>query len=83
VSQPGDLHIVTDWDGVAQCLIRTTQIGIVPFNDVPASHAALAVDAPSLLAGLLRQHHKWKTSFCAADWRSKPVRQKFLASAAS
>lgn len=30
----GDLHIVTDWEGIAQCIIQTNRVKIVPFNQV-------------------------------------------------
>ena len=36
----GDLDIVTNWQGVAQCVIRTTKVDIVRFCDVTAEHAA-------------------------------------------
>jgi uncharacterized protein YhfF len=36
---PGDLDIVTNWQGVAQCIIRTTAVSIVRFCDVSADHA--------------------------------------------
>ena len=36
---PGDLDIVTNWEGVAQCIIRTTAVAIIPFCDVTAEHA--------------------------------------------
>lgn len=36
----GEHHIVTDWAGVAQCVIRTTGVAIVPFCEVDAAHAA-------------------------------------------
>lgn len=39
IPEPGDLHIVTDWDGNAQCIIQTTHIEIVPFNKVTSEHA--------------------------------------------
>ncbi len=38
--RPGDHHIVTDWEGVAHCIIRTTEVTVVPFIDVTAEHAA-------------------------------------------
>jgi uncharacterized protein YhfF/GNAT superfamily N-acetyltransferase len=38
--QPGELHVVTDWHDVAQCVIRTTRVNVVPFNEVTADHAA-------------------------------------------
>jgi uncharacterized protein YhfF len=37
----GDLEIVTDWKGVAQCIIRTTGVQIVRFREVTAEHARL------------------------------------------
>jgi uncharacterized protein YhfF len=38
--KPGDLHVVTNWSGEAQCVIRTTSVDVVPFNEVSADHAA-------------------------------------------
>ena len=40
VPRPGDLSVVTDGDGVAHCIIRTTRVDIVPLAEVRASHAA-------------------------------------------
>jgi len=37
----GDLDIVTNWKGIAQCIIRTTAVRIVRFRDVTAEHARL------------------------------------------
>lgn len=37
----GDLDIVTNWRGIAQCVIRTTAVRIVPFREVTADHARL------------------------------------------
>jgi uncharacterized protein YhfF len=36
----GEYHVVTDWDGVAHCVIQTTAVTVVPFIDVTAEHAA-------------------------------------------
>ena len=36
----GDLDIVTNWDGEAQCIIQTTNAQVVRFMDVTAEHAA-------------------------------------------
>ena len=35
----GDLYIVTDWAGVAQCIIRITDTEVVTFKDINAAHA--------------------------------------------
>ena len=36
----GDYSIITNWDGVAQCIIKTTNIDIVPYKDVTQEFAA-------------------------------------------
>ncbi|SHI76124.1 ASCH domain-containing protein [Lutispora thermophila] len=37
----GDYSIITDWDGIAQCIVRTEKVDILPFKDVTAEFAAL------------------------------------------
>ena len=32
--KPGDLSIVTDWDGRPRCVIATTAVTVLPFRDV-------------------------------------------------
>lgn len=46
----GELNIVTDWRGVAQCIIRTTAVRIVRFSDVTADHAAAEGEGDGSLA---------------------------------
>lgn len=36
----GDHHVVTDWSGIAQCVIRTTAVRVLPFSEVDEAHAA-------------------------------------------
>ncbi len=40
VPEAGDHSIIIDWDGNAKCIIRTTDISIVPFKEVSAEFAA-------------------------------------------
>lgn len=35
----GDLHIITNWDDVAQFIIRTTAVNIVPYKEVTEAFA--------------------------------------------
>lgn len=56
VPQPGDLHIVTNWDGVAQCVIRTTQVDVKPFNEVGADYARIEGEGDRTLAYWRRTH---------------------------
>lgn len=38
--RPGDLSVITDWSGAARCVIRTTTVEVVPFDQVSADSAA-------------------------------------------
>ncbi len=37
--QPGNLSIVTDWDGNPVCVIETTEVRIIPFKEVDPQFA--------------------------------------------
>lgn len=37
--EKGDYGIVTDWDGVPRCVIRTTRVQIIPFNEITLEQA--------------------------------------------
>ena len=37
--EPGDLMIITDWDGRPLCIIETTEVTIRPYNHVDARFA--------------------------------------------
>lgn len=39
VPAEGDLAIITNWEGEAQCIIKTTEVDIVPFNEVTDDYA--------------------------------------------
>lgn len=39
--EPGDYNVVTDWDGNAACVIETTHVDVMPFNEVPWALAEL------------------------------------------
>lgn len=41
VPQEGDLSIITNWNGIAKCIIRTTKISIVPFKEVSEEFARI------------------------------------------
>lgn len=46
----GDLSIVTDFAGNSVCIIETTRVDIVPFNEVSAEFAATEGEGDSSLA---------------------------------
>jgi len=35
----GDLHVVTNWEGIARCILETTSVQITPFNLVGEAFA--------------------------------------------
>jgi uncharacterized protein YhfF len=57
----GQLDIVTDWRGCAQCVIRTTDVYQVPFRDVSAEHAALEGEGDGSLEYWRRVHREYYT----------------------
>jgi uncharacterized protein YhfF len=52
----GDLDIVTNWRGMAQCIIRTTAVDVVPFRDVTAEHARLEGEGDRTLRSWRETH---------------------------
>lgn len=37
----GDLHIITDWNNNATCIIQVKDVEILPFKDITERHAAI------------------------------------------
>lgn len=54
--QPGDLSIVTTFDGRAVCIIETRRVDIVPFDQVDAEFAATEGEGDGSLAYWRRAH---------------------------
>ncbi len=52
----GDLHIVTDWSGVAQCIIRITYTEVIAFEDIDAEHALAEGEGDGSLEWWRREH---------------------------
>jgi uncharacterized protein YhfF len=48
--EPGDHRVVVDGDGEPRCVIRTTDVEVVPFVDVSADHAAAVGESDGSLA---------------------------------
>ncbi|TDF38191.1 ASCH domain-containing protein [Alteromonadaceae bacterium M269] len=55
----GDLNVVTDWAGVAQCIIQTVSVEIVPFNQVTPEYAAIEGEGDKSLAYWNRVHWRY------------------------
>ena len=37
----GDLNVVTDWSGEAQCIIQTCSVAVVPFSEISEEYARI------------------------------------------
>jgi uncharacterized protein YhfF len=64
VPRPGDLSIVTDFDGNAVCVIETVQVDIVPFSEVSAEFAATEGEGDGSLAYWRRAHTAYFARVC-------------------
>lgn len=54
--QVGDLNIVTNWNGEALCVIETTCVSIIPFNEITEEYAELEGEGDKSLAYWKRVH---------------------------
>lgn len=52
----GDLNIITNWAGEAQCIIETTDVAIVPFNEITEAYAELEGEGDKSLAYWKKVH---------------------------
>ncbi len=60
----GVLSVVTDWNGVPLCIIETTQVDVVPFDDVSAQFAAIEGEGDGSLRYWREEHWKYFTREC-------------------
>lgn len=58
----GDLSIITNWDGIARCIIQTTNIEIVHYKDVTEEFAATEGEGDKSLAYWKRAHWNYFSS---------------------
>lgn len=57
--QPGDHLVVTNWAGEAQCIVRTTQVDVVPLGQVSTEFAAIEGEGDGSLAYWQRSHRAY------------------------
>lgn len=62
IPKAGDLSVITDWDGNPRCVIRTTNVRILPFDEITFDIARLEGEDECLESW--RQHHR---SFFGAE----------------
>jgi uncharacterized protein YhfF len=54
--RPGQLHVITNWEGQAQCVIRITAVQVLPLNEIGAEHARAEGEGDGSLAWWQRAH---------------------------
>jgi uncharacterized protein YhfF len=67
IPRVGDHHVVTKWNGVAQCVIRTEAVDVVPFREVPATHAAAEGEGDGSLAAWRASHRAYYSRVLAGS----------------
>lgn len=67
---PGDLSVVTDWSGVAQCIIETMAVEITPFSEVTAEFAATEGEGDGSLEHWRAVHRQFFSRECAQHGRT-------------
>ncbi len=65
VPKPGDLSVVTTWDGQPKCVMETTQVDIVPFSEVTAEFAAVEGEGDGSLQFWREAHTAYYARECA------------------
>ena len=76
--KPGDLSVVTDWHGKPVCIIETTQVEIVPFEEVSAEFAATEGEGDGSLGYWRRAHWAYLGRECARIGRTPDQRMPVL-----
>jgi len=61
VPKVGDHAVITNWNGIAQCIIKITNINIVPFKDVTEEFAAKEGEGDKTLLFWRKVHQKFFT----------------------
>lgn len=60
----GDYSIITDWEGRAKCIIQTTDIEIVPYDEVTEKFAAIEGEGDQSLDYWRKVHLEYYTKEC-------------------
>ena len=61
IPKVGGFSVITDWEGIAKCIIRTEAIEIVPFREVTAQFAATEGEGDSSLEFWQEGHRRFFT----------------------
>ena len=65
IPKVGDYSIITDWDGVAKCIIQTTRLDVVPYNQVTEDFAKIEGEGDRSLEYWREVHEIYYTKECS------------------
>jgi uncharacterized protein YhfF len=65
IPQVGDYSIITDWAGQGKCIIQTTKIDIVPFDEVTEAFAAIEGEGDGSLDYWRKVHLEYYKKECS------------------
>lgn len=68
--RPGDLSVVLDGQGTPLCIIETTQVDVMPFDEVSAEFAAVEGEGDGSLAFWRQAHVGYFTRECERAGRT-------------
>lgn len=70
---PGDLSVVTNWEGAPLCVIETTAVEVRAFEDVDAQFAAAEGEGDRSIEGWRTGHSAFFERLCAGrGWTTSP-----------
>ncbi len=61
IPKVGDYVVITNWKGIAQCIIQITNINIIPFKEVTHTFAAKEGEGDKTLSFWRKVHRKFFT----------------------
>lgn len=76
--EPGNLSILTNWDGKPLCVLETVEVSIVPFEDVDEEFARTEGEGDGSLVYWRKAHWAFFTRECARLGREASARMPIV-----
>ncbi len=78
IPRPGAFSVVTDWDGRPLCVIETTQVDVMPYQDVTEEFAAVEGDGDGSLRHWREVHWDAFSRECAQIGKAPAPRMQVI-----
>ena len=76
--KPGDLSVVTNWQGAPLCVIETKVVTIVPFEEVTEDFAAIEGEGDTTLRYWREAHWTYFSRVCARIGKEPSLRMRVV-----